>query len=815
MAALGFDFDPSTVARPCSFADLPDIPAIQRLKSRRQWVCWRYVQRPEKPKPDKPLYQPGNGMPASHSNPGHWGNYDEAVARALRSRFDGIGYVLSDDDDLTGYDLDNCRSPDTGELEPWAQDLVDLGETYCEVSPSETGLRLIGEGKVLAALKRDAVSVEVYHKQRYLTITGWHLHGTPTEIRPCPQTQAALEARCAAYDAEIAAQRSASAGMVEAGGAPLAGPLPTASDEGSPFFRNVNTAALTMLDRWVPALFGSAARFQPGTGAFRVSSKALGRQLQEDLSIAPNGIRDWGVGDMGDARLGGRTPIDLVMQYGFERTAVDAALWLCGKLGRDPEAFGFTPAEDNRGAEIAAALLARKVQREPDGTLIDAETGEVIPAERVEVGGSQDYPDEALRVPGLIGEMADWIMATSMYPCRLFATAAALTAVGGAVGRQVYTGVPRSSTSLYWLTIAPTGGGKDWPQEAVKAMYRAAGLGTLLKSAVSSSAKLGMTLGEQPAQVQIIDEVGKVLRKFVSRNSSSQEMSLLDDYCSVWGKNMGSFEPEGVTTRTDTVIHRPCLTFYGATTPTNFFSQLRSAQVAGGFLNRFLVLQRHQRVEPVEEPMPADEVPPKFVEALQALRTWQDGKQLQAYSTMADDAERPPPAFIVPASADAEAMMKDALVRARAMIVKSDSDPVLEVYARAAEMVKRMAAILACARHWQGMDRCRIEAEDVRFASGLVEWSMASFVEGLRNHMAENEHQANAKFVLDIVRKGKATGVGRADLYRRVDGRIQARELSGIITNLAEAGSIEIREEKPSPGSKGRPKTTYFYRGSA
>jgi hypothetical protein len=808
MAALGFMFDASEVARPCSYADLPDIPAIARLKSRRQWVCWRYEDRGG-PKPTKVPYQPLTGFKASASKPAQWGTYDQAVARAERGRFDGVGFCLSEDDDLTGIDLDHCRDPNTGELSPMAQQIVDLGETYCEVTPSESGLRIIAEGKIAAALKRDPVGVEMYGRGRYLTITGWHLAGTPAEVRPAERTVEILREAVARYDAENAPKPEAGA-LVATGAVSAA--LPVREDGGSPFFRNVNGAALDALHTWVPAVFGASARFHPGTGAFRVSSKALGRNLEEDLSIAPNGIRDWGVGDMGDPRLGARTPIDLVIEFGFERDPLAAGRWLCQQMGKDPESFGWEEGSA-LGSEIATTLLARQVQREPDGTLIDAETGEIVQADRVEIAGAQDFPDDALRLPGLIGELADWIMATSMFPCRLFATAAAITAVGGAVGRQVYTGVPRSSTSLYWLTIAPTGGGKDWPQEAVKAVYRAAGLGHILKSAVSSSAKLGMTLAEQPAQIQIIDEVGKVLRKFVSRNSSSQEMSLLDDYCSVWGKNMGSFEPEGVTTRTDTVIHRPCLTFYGATTPTNFFSQLRSAQVAGGFLNRFLVLQRHQRVEPVENPVPADDVPPMFVEALQTLRTWQDGKQLQAYSTLADDSERPPPAFIVPATPEAEALMKEAQVKARAMVIQSDHDPVLEVYARAAEMVKRMAAILACGRHWRNMAACRIEAQDVTFASNLVEWSMASFVEGLRNHMAENEHQANAKMVLDIIRKGKGREVSRSDLYRRVDNRIQARELSGIIANLVEAGSVEIIEERPPTGSRGgRPKTAYVYK---
>src|SRR6516162_2746420 len=49
------------------------------------------------------------------------------------------------------------------------------------------------------------------------------------------------------------------------------------------FFAQVNAAALADIVAWVRLLFPSA-RSEPGTGAWRVSSKDLGRNLQEDLS---------------------------------------------------------------------------------------------------------------------------------------------------------------------------------------------------------------------------------------------------------------------------------------------------------------------------------------------------------------------------------------------------------------------------------------------------------------------------------------------------------------------------------------------------
>jgi predicted P-loop ATPase len=108
---------------------------------------------------------------------------------------------------------------------------------------------------------------------------------------------------------------------------------------GSNFFRDVNSLALRNLDRWVPVLFPTA-KLQSGTGAWRVTSHDLGRDLEEDLSISPKGIRDWGVHDIGDPKRGKRTPIDLVKELGGQHT-VDAARWLCERIGVTPEELGW------------------------------------------------------------------------------------------------------------------------------------------------------------------------------------------------------------------------------------------------------------------------------------------------------------------------------------------------------------------------------------------------------------------------------------------------------------------------------------------
>lgn len=81
-------------------------------------------------------------------------------------------------------------------------------------------------------------------------------------------------------------------------------------------------------------LFPTARREQ-GTGAWRVSSADLGRDLQEDLSMHPaHGGRDFGTGESCN-------PIDVVMRFGDARNAASAALWLREQMDVDPTSLGW------------------------------------------------------------------------------------------------------------------------------------------------------------------------------------------------------------------------------------------------------------------------------------------------------------------------------------------------------------------------------------------------------------------------------------------------------------------------------------------
>lgn len=94
---------------------------------------------------------------------------------------------------------------------------------------------------------------------------------------------------------------------------------------------------LDNLDAWVPVVF--PGRCRKTRDGYRITSRALGRENEEDLSITRKGIKDFGVHDIGDEAKGKRLPSDLVMEYmqkEGEKDRYHAVVYLCGLCNIDP-----------------------------------------------------------------------------------------------------------------------------------------------------------------------------------------------------------------------------------------------------------------------------------------------------------------------------------------------------------------------------------------------------------------------------------------------------------------------------------------------
>ena len=105
----------------------------EELRSLPQWV----VHKGKRP------YNPITGYSAKAGVPETWVAFQQA---ATATGYDGIGFEFLASNKLVGIDLDTVRNPVTGWVDPVAVEIIELLNSYTEISPSGYGFHIIVQG---------------------------------------------------------------------------------------------------------------------------------------------------------------------------------------------------------------------------------------------------------------------------------------------------------------------------------------------------------------------------------------------------------------------------------------------------------------------------------------------------------------------------------------------------------------------------------------------------------------------------------------------------------------------------------------------
>jgi len=121
---------------------------------------------------------------AKSTDPRTWRHYDEAVAawQAHPERYAGVGRVITEGDPYVGVDLDKVIDAGTRELSSGATAILTSLDSYSEVSPSGTGVKVWVRARLDRSYRK--TGIEVYQRGRYFTITGQLLPQLPPTIEP-------------------------------------------------------------------------------------------------------------------------------------------------------------------------------------------------------------------------------------------------------------------------------------------------------------------------------------------------------------------------------------------------------------------------------------------------------------------------------------------------------------------------------------------------------------------------------------------------------------------------------------------------------
>lgn len=152
----------------------------------KHWITWRYVSTKEGKATKRPNVPGGKDW---LTNPGTWHTLTDCQKEATAHPGYGLGFVLTD----SGYicvDIDHqSKYPEA------AQTILEKLNSYTEISPSGDGFHIwlkdsadtLKRNKFKISVNGQTLPIEAYSRNRFVTVTGCHVAGTPDTINANPE----------------------------------------------------------------------------------------------------------------------------------------------------------------------------------------------------------------------------------------------------------------------------------------------------------------------------------------------------------------------------------------------------------------------------------------------------------------------------------------------------------------------------------------------------------------------------------------------------------------------------------------------------
>jgi hypothetical protein len=491
------------------------------LTQLHQWMTWNYID--------------GAKVPAGKSNdPATWKAFE--VVRNLPRK----AFVFLADDPYCGVDLDDCI--DDGEIAEWAMNIVNRfhGIAYCEISPSETGLKLITRAKKPTGSRcSNGQGVECYDHARFWTMTERVL-GTMTTIG---DGQTAIDWLCA----EFLKQPDI--------GIPISGPKPLA----------------TLLA-------------QRATGnATNILQRATA--YVEALSVGvPGDLRNAAFRNAGHLH-------SIVGEYGERLSIDDVYGFLQMWNSRNPQQLKDKELYD--AAKNAAKNGTLPADKLPEVRTVDSEDFSDVDLTAIlrgwnDIGKADDEEFALSMIPtvGLMHEVVKFYRSVAFIESNMLALAIVVSFCQMIFGRRVMSS-SGLRTNDYNIVLAGTGTGKEFCETTITMILESAGEESfMIPPDVQSGNGLLKALSVSPSSIWVSDEFGKLLEAVFDKKGNTHLKTVGSNLLKLYGKSEGTYggaaHADGVRNR----IVQPNLTLIGLATPSSVFDYLSPASVSDGLFGR-------------------------------------------------------------------------------------------------------------------------------------------------------------------------------------------------------------------------------------
>lgn len=653
-----------------------NIPA--ELRAIPQWVNWQYVQVPDAKPTKVPVRPHSNYGPASVNDPATWGTFEQATASA--DRFDGIGFVFTDNDPYCGIDLDmppEGLSPEDGARQQLIYEKMD---SYSEKSPSGSGLHIIIKGQVPHGRKR--ADIEVYSSGRYFTFTGNVYRNAPIADRQEMVTllwsQMGPQAKLSYYAGDYTEKHS----DLDVWN------MARQAKNGDLFFRlwNGDTSGYFSASEADFALVDIIAFYTKHR-----------MQIQRMFLSSTLGQRD---------KYANATPRRLSALMGYMvNKSFDRMLPPVDLSGLIDQFNAAIAVERRQGADLAV----------PAPVIAGAAVVADLPSPPLQTLASPHSPDnrdlwKSLHPPGLLGELVKYVYAASPRPVYEISLAASIGLMAGICGRAY--NVSKTGLNHYVMLLAATGSGKEAMASGTDSLMKEvakqvpSALDFIGPGEIASGQallKFLATPNRVPCCVSTVGEFGLKLQQITHPSASSADIMLRSVLLDLYGKS-GVGKSRKATIYSDTknnteIIQSPSFTLLGESTPEVFYRALDEDAVVQGLLPRFLIIEYNGIRVPLNEAHSNAYMPSSLIEGMCQLTV--RSHQIQQSGTVVD----------IDFTNEAQDYIRQIGIEADNLINHSDRDVIRQLWNRYQLKVMKLASLLAISvnPHVPTIDRLMVE----------------------------------------------------------------------------------------------------------
>lgn len=389
---------------------------------------------------------------------------------------------------------------------------------------------------------------------------------------------------------------------------------------------------------------------------------------------------------------------------------------------------------------------------------------------------------ESLPVHGAIKNIYSTILKNSWIKQPDLAFGATLTLLSTLASRKiVFQGM---SPNLYVLNVAPSGSGKDAPQQTVKNILMEIGAESLLGAGdYVSDASLMDSLSTNPVRLDIMDEAGGILRT-VNTGKAEYNGKMADVLAELYTTSNNKYLGRATAEGRKGSCYRPNVNILASTTPTGFMEGVSIKAIEKGLMGRFLIFTGDQD-QKAERLTTFPKIP---VETKQLLQHWFSFRPQDYVDVQGQEIAGIPQNYV---ELEAENEANEALDKIFNEFdkLRRETDPfspLLPIIARLYQQMVKLVIISAVAR--TPADVPKINKKDVDFGHATILYYYEGIKEVVNKYIFGNKQEQDTLSVLNLI-KDNGNRITKTALSRATR-KFNKRQREAIIEDLIESEQL-------------------------